>query len=76
LHPTVVKQIEILRYLYLQQSVTSVSHDVLEDLIKIEIFLARLMNTPVFAFERIIEIEKFENHPNFQSYLHCSSSLL
>lgn len=65
LHPTVVKQIEILRYLYLQQSVTSVSHDVLEDLIKIEIFLARLMNTPVFAFERIIEIEKFEKSPKF-----------
>lgn len=65
LHPTVVKQIEILRYLYLQQSVTSVSHDVLEDLIRIEVFLARLMNTPVFAFERIIEIEKFEKSPKF-----------
>lgn len=74
LHPTVVKQIEILRYLYLQQSVTSVSHDVLEDLIRIEIFLARLMNTPVFAFERIIEIEKFEKSPKFSKLLgltHC-----
>ncbi|MDM1721363.1 hypothetical protein [Acinetobacter towneri] len=65
LHPVIVKRIEILRYLYLQQSVTSVSQDVLEDLIRIEIFLARLMNTPVFAFERIIEIEKFEKSPKF-----------
>ena len=63
--PVVVKRIEILRYLYLQQGVTSVSHDVLEDLIRIEIFLARLMTTPVFAFERIIDNEQFLKSPKF-----------
>lgn len=61
----VAERIQGIRYLYLQQGVTSVSLDVIEDLIRIEYFLARLMYILVFEFEGVVNAQKFEKSPKF-----------
>lgn len=61
----VAERIQGIRYLYLQQGVTSVSLDIIEDLIRIEYFLARLMYILVFEFEGVVNAQKFEKSPKF-----------
>ncbi len=61
----IAERVRTIRYLYLQQGVTSVSIDVIEDLIRIEYFLARLMSVLVFEFEGMVNAKNFEKSPKF-----------
>jgi hypothetical protein len=45
-----ILQLELIKFLYRQQSITTVRERTIENLIKVEAFLMRLMYLPVYEF--------------------------
>ncbi|NNP67199.1 hypothetical protein [Acinetobacter sp. Ac_5812] len=61
----VISQLELIKFLYRQQSITTVRESAIENLIKIEAFLMRLLYLPVYEFSKAYQQKDFERVPKF-----------
>lgn len=56
-------RLRLLEYVYRQQSIHSIEPNLLEDLIRIEVFLARLMDDSIFEYAESSSADKFQKTP-------------
>ena len=71
-----IQQLELIKFLYMQQASTKASYDIIADLLMIEAFLARLMYLPTYELSGTHTHKSFEDTPKwvklsrlFQQYL-------